>query len=52
MGYAASAPAAAAPAAAVVDLNAELAKLGELKAQGILDDEEFTAGKRKLLGLS
>jgi hypothetical protein len=35
-----------------VDLNAELAKLGALKAQGILDDEEFTAAKRKLLGLT
>lgn len=34
-----------------VDLNAELAKLGELRAQGVLDDEEFTAAKRKLLGL-
>lgn len=33
------------------DLNAELAKLGALKAQGILDDEEFTAAKRQLLGL-
>lgn len=48
------APAAPAPASAqpAVDLNAELAKLGELKAQGILDDEEFTAAKRKLLGLT
>ncbi|MDR6142376.1 hypothetical protein QE375_001930 [Microbacterium foliorum] len=44
-----SAPAAA-PSPAF-DLNAELAKLGELKAQGILDDEEFRAAKRQLLGL-
>lgn len=46
-------PAHAAPAAATagLDLNAELTKLAELKAQGILDDEEFAAAKRKLLGL-
>ncbi len=44
-------PAPATPHPAV-DLNAELAKLGELKAQGILDDEEFTAAKRKILGLA
>lgn len=35
-----------------VDLNAELSKLAALKAQGILDDEEFTAAKRQLLGLA
>lgn len=52
VGYAPAATAAAVPAPAAVDLNAELAKLGELKAQGILDDEEFTAAKRKLLGLA
>ena len=33
------------------DLNAELAKLVAFKAQGVLDDEEFAAAKRKLLGL-
>lgn len=43
--------AAAAPAAGSVDLNAELTKLATLKAQGVLDDEEFTAAKRQLLGL-
>ncbi|MGW9019860.1 SHOCT domain-containing protein [Leucobacter chromiiresistens] len=33
------------------DLNSELERLAALKAQGVLDDEEFTAAKRKLLGL-
>lgn len=34
-----------------VDLNVELEKLATFKAQGILTDEEFSAAKRKLLGL-
>jgi hypothetical protein len=34
-----------------VDLTAELERLGELKAQGLLTDEEFAAAKRQLLGL-
>ena len=38
-------------AAQELDLNAELAKLAAFKEQGILDDEEFAAAKRKLLGL-
>lgn len=45
---------AASPAPAVStagDLNSELERLAGLRAQGILDDEEFTAAKRKLLGL-
>jgi len=33
------------------DLNAELTKLAELKAAGVLSDEEFAAAKRKILGL-
>lgn len=41
----------AAPTSSGVDLNAELAKLADLKAQGVLDDEEFRAAKRQLLGL-
>lgn len=52
-------PAAAAPAAtptpaasAAVDLHGELAKLADLRAQGILDDVEFAAAKRQLLGLA
>lgn len=40
-------PPATAPAG--TDLTAELQKLGDLKAQGILTDEEFTAAKQKLL---
>ena len=47
--HAAPAPAAAAPAP--VDMNAELGKLAAFHQQGILTDEEFAAGKRKLLGL-
>jgi hypothetical protein len=41
------APAPAAPAASVID---QLKELGELKAQGILTEEEFAAQKAKLLG--
>jgi hypothetical protein len=46
---AAAAPPAAAPAgeASVID---QLKELGELKAQGILTEEEFAAQKTKLLG--
>lgn len=40
----------AAPAGGV-DLNVELAKLAAFRDQGVLDDEEFAAAKRKLLGL-
>jgi type II secretory pathway pseudopilin PulG len=32
------------------DLTTELQKLADLKAQGILSDEEFAAAKAKLLG--
>ncbi|MFM7064419.1 MAG: SHOCT domain-containing protein [Actinomycetes bacterium] len=48
----AAAPVAAAPAAAApeVDLMDQLQKLGDLKAQGILTEEEFAAQKAKLLG--
>jgi len=49
----ATAPAAAAPAPAAapeVDLMDQLQKLGDLKAQGILTEEEFAAQKAKLLG--
>jgi len=41
------APAAAAPSG---DLVAELTKLGDLKASGVLSDAEFEAAKAKLLG--
>lgn len=46
--------AAAAPAAAsspASDLNAELERLAGFHESGILTDEEFTAAKRKMLGL-
>lgn len=46
------APAMQAPAAASApDLNAELAKLAEFHRQGVLTDEEFSAAKKKMLGL-
>lgn len=47
----APAPAAAASAAAPSDsLMDELGKLADLKAAGVLTDEEFAAAKAKLLG--
>ena len=42
-------PPAAAPAGGG-DVVAQLTKLGELKAQGILTEEEFAAQKAKILG--
>jgi hypothetical protein len=45
----AAAPAAS-PAAGGTDLVAELQKLGALRDQGILSDDEFAAAKAKLLG--
>ena len=43
-------PAAPAPAAAPTDdLMAQLSKLADLKAAGVLSDEEFAAAKAKLL---
>ena len=48
-----AAPAAAAPAAAPAgsdDLMAQLSQLADLKAAGVLTDEEFAAAKAKLLG--
>ena len=47
--YAAPAPAAA-PAAPAADPIHQLKELADLKAQGILTDEEFTAQKAKILG--
>ena len=46
---AAAAAPAAAPAAPAVDTVAELQKLADLKAQGILTEEEFAAQKAKIL---
>lgn len=45
-------PAPAAPAAAASSPIEQLKELGELKAQGILTEEEFAAQKAKLLGSS
>lgn len=43
---------AAAPAAAAEETPADqIARLGELKAQGLLTDEEFAAAKAKVLGI-
>ena len=48
----AAAPAPAAPApAAEEDPLVQIQKLGVLKEQGLLSDEEFTAAKAKILGL-
>lgn len=44
------APAPAPAPAPARDLTTELNDLADLKAQGILSDEEFAAAKRKLLG--
>jgi len=43
--------AAAPPAAAEPDYTAELNQLAQLKAQGILTEEEFAAKKKQILGL-
>jgi hypothetical protein len=39
-----------APAAASPDPIQQLKDLGDLKAQGVLNDEEFAAAKAKILG--
>jgi hypothetical protein len=43
-------PPPAAPAAAAPDPIQQLKDLGDLKAQGVLTDEEFAAAKAKILG--
>ena len=47
----AAAPAPAAAAPAEEDTLVQIQKLGALKEQGLLSDEEFTAAKAKILGL-
>jgi membrane protease subunit (stomatin/prohibitin family) len=49
----AAAQPAAAPAEAPAsdDTSAQLKKLADLHAQGVLTDEEFAASKKKLLGI-
>jgi hypothetical protein len=51
--YAAPAPAPAPQPAAPAgdDVSTQIQRLGELKSQGLLSDEEFAAAKAKLLGL-
>jgi Short C-terminal domain len=49
-GQQAAAP--AAPSGGSDDMIAQLEKLGQLRDQGILTEEEFTAQKQKLLGAS
>ena len=41
----------AAPSDEGGDLSAEISRLGELRNQGLLTDEEFNAAKAKLLGI-
>lgn len=45
-----TAPEPAQPAAAADDPVARLQQLGDMKAQGLLTDEEFAAAKAKILG--
>ena len=47
---AAAPPPAAAPAAGSSDVIAQLQQLADLRAQGVLSDEEFANAKAKLLG--
>jgi hypothetical protein len=49
-GYEEAPPAAAAPAASGESRIDQLKALGELKAQGVLNDEEFEAEKARILG--
>jgi hypothetical protein len=49
--YQAPPPAAAPPAPAEPDYAAELEKLARLREQGIIDDEEFQAKKKQILGI-
>ena len=44
-------PPAAAPAAPAADVTGELQKLADLKASGVLTDEEFAAAKATALGI-
>jgi hypothetical protein len=50
-GYDEPAPAAAPAAPAAPDYAEELQKLAELKAAGIINDEEFEAKKKQILGI-
>lgn len=48
---AAAAPAAPAAGAPAIDVTAHLQKLADLHTSGLLSDEEFSAAKKKLLGV-
>ena len=50
-GYDEPAPAAAPAAPAAPDYAEELQKLAELKAAGVINDEEFEAKKKQILGI-
>jgi hypothetical protein len=50
-GYDEPAPAAAPAAPAQPDYAEELQKLAELKAAGVINDEEFEAKKKQILGI-
>ncbi|MGH3112985.1 MAG: SHOCT domain-containing protein [Gaiellaceae bacterium] len=50
-GYDEPEPPAAPPAAAAPDYAAELQKLASLRDQGIIDDAEFEAKKKQILGI-
>ena len=50
-GYDEPAPAAAPAAPAAPDYAQELQKLAELKAAGVINDEEFEAKKKQILGI-
>jgi hypothetical protein len=50
-GYDEQAPAAAPAAPAAPDYAEELQKLAELKAAGVINDEEFEAKKKQILGI-
>jgi len=45
-----AAPAPAAPVAAQNDLISQIEKLADMKSQGLLTDEEYSAAKARLLG--
>ena len=49
--YAAPPPPPAAAAPAADDVPAQLEKLAQLHTSGVLSDEEFAAGKAKILGI-
>jgi hypothetical protein len=50
-GYDEPAPAAGPAAPAAPDYAEELQKLAELKAAGVINDEEFEAKKKQILGI-